>query len=246
MDPDIALLSVLIGFVACVYSMVGHGGASGYLAVLSLIGLTSKQVSTTALCLNLAVAGIAFFSFRQAGHFKWSLTWPFIVGSIPMSFLGSTVKLTEKTYFMLLGIVLVYAGLRLMLAPKTTADQTSDRIANTPLCIGVGAGIGVLSGMVGVGGGIFLSPILVLTKWADARAASATSAVFILVNSASGLLGRAKDGFTLPANFEWFLIAGVIGALAGSSIGARVLTGTLLRRALGAVLLFAAVKLLLK
>lgn len=236
----------MIAVVACLYASVGHGGASGYLAVLSLTALASRSVAASALVLNLVVASIAFLAFQQANRFSWKLTWPFLVGAAPFAFLGSTIKLSEKAYFTLVGVVVLWAGIRLLMARIDSAQVDFDRPPSTPTGVLVGAAVGLLSGLVGVGGGIFLSPILVLAGWADAKRTSATSAIFIVSNSAIGLMARAQAGLDLPPNFLWLAAGGASGALLGSWIGAKRLPVPWLRRLLGAVLLVAAIKLVLK
>lgn len=245
LDAASPWLPLLIGIVACLYGSVGHGGASGYLALLSLTALASRSVAATALVLNLVAATIAFLAFRQANRFSWRLTWPFLVGAAPLAFVGSSIKLSERTYFMLVGAVVAWAGVRLLIARVDSPSTDADSPPPTWAGIAVGAAVGLLSGLVGVGGGIFLSPILVLAGWADAKRTSATSAVFIVVNSAIGLAARSRTGIELPPNFLWLAVGGALGALLGSYIGARRLPVPWLRRLLGAVLLVAAVKLLL-
>jgi len=245
LDAHAPSIPLLIGVVACLYASVGHGGASGYLALLSLTSLASQSVAAIALVLNLVVATIAFVAYRQAKRFDWRLTWPFLVGAAPFAFIGSKIKLSETTYFLLVGVVVLWAGVRLAFA---RIDRGQDDFAQPPaptLGVGVGAGVGLLSGLVGVGGGIFLSPILVLARWADAKRTSATSAMFIVSNSAIGLAARATHGIQLPENAPWLVLGGASGALLGAWIGAKRLPIPWLRRLLGFVLLVAAVKLIL-
>jgi uncharacterized membrane protein YfcA len=246
LDATSSTLPLIIAVVACLYASVGHGGASGYLAVLSLTTLASQSVAASALVLNLVVATIAFLAFRQADRFSGRLTWPFLLGAAPMAFLGASVKLSERVYFVLVGVVVLWAGIRLLIARVDSTEVDRDRPPATIVGIAVGAAVGLLSGLVGVGGGIFLSPILVLAGWADAKRTSATSAIFIVSNSAIGLLARARTGIELPPNFIWLATGGALGALLGSWIGAKRLPVPWLRRLLGAVLLVAAVKLILK
>lgn len=248
MSLDIAspFFPLLIGLVALVYSSVGHGGASGYLAFLTMTALSARQASAMALILNLLVATLAFLAFRQAQKFSWRLTWPFLLGAAPLVLVGSKVKLSEQAYFTLVGVVLVWAGLRLILARETPKSEDFEDPPKPIVGAGVGTGIGLLSGLVGVGGGIFLSPVVVLARWADAKRTSATSALFIVSNSALGLAVRAGEGLSLPPNAPVICVAGVTGALAGSYFGSRKIPTPWLRRLLGAVLLTAAVKLLMK
>lgn len=229
------------------YASVGHGGASGYLMVLGLASLPKDQISATALFLNLVVAGTAFLGFRGSGAFSWRLAWPFLLGSVPFAFYGGKVAVDPRIYFLLLGFSLLAAGVRLAWPFK--GSDTIKEAAPPPLWIAtpVGAAIGVLSGIVGVGGGIFLSPIIVLAKWGNARHAAATSALFILLNSASGLTGRyaAHASFDVGPIWTWLAVAWV-GGMVGTHIGAKRLPLPALRTVLAGVLLFAAIKLGLK
>ncbi len=233
-----------VAAIALVYSLVGHGGASGYLALLALTPMLPKQISFIALSINCVVAGTSFVLYRQAKHFNWKLTWPFLIGSVPLAFLGSTIALQPKVYYWLVGVTLVLAAIRLLFV--RSVDDQDPVEAGIPSRIGVGAGIGLLSGMVGVGGGIFLSPVVILARWANAKTTSATSAVFIVANSVVGLIGRASQGASLPSGAGWLILAGFGGALAGSYLGAFNVPNKSLQRALALVLLFAAVKLIVK
>lgn len=237
-------IPVLIALVAFLYSMVGHGGASGVIAVLSLASLPSRQVGAAALVLNLVVATLALAAFARARHFRWRLTWPFVLGSVPCAFAGAACGLSDHTYFLLVGVMLVAAGLQLIVSRGPARGDTRIQAPRVPVSVAVGSGIGVLSGMVGVGGGIFLSPVMVLRRWANARQASATAAAFIVANSAAGLIGRAQAGVALPPGFWWMVACGTGGALAGGHVGARWMPMAGLRRVLGGVLLLAAVKML--
>ena len=231
--------------VAMLYASVGHGGASGYLALLSLVpaALAPDQMATTALTLNLLVAGMGWLAFARAGHFMGRLAWPFLIASIPAAFLGGATPVSVRVYAALLAGSLLVAALRLAL----TMQREKEGSANPPawgVAVPVGAGIGWLSGVVGVGGGIFLSPLLLLLRWANVKQTAAVSACFILVNSASGLAGRFARG---ALNYEtlWpLLMAAVVGGLVGSHLGANHFSGTLLKRLLAIVLLVATLKLL--
>jgi uncharacterized membrane protein YfcA len=227
------------------YSAVGHGGASGYLAVLAATGLGQAQISVSSLILNILVSGLATLQFAGAGHFRAKLIWPFVLGSVPLAFLGGALKLTDKTYFALLALVLFWAGLRMLMGDPQQDEATHE--PKVPLAVGTGAGIGLLSGMVGVGGGIFLSPITLLFKWATPKRTAALSAFFILVNSVAGLLGRLTKGLPeLPPELGLWLVAGLVGGVIGSTVGARKFTGAGLRKLLGVVLVVAAVQTAIK
>jgi uncharacterized protein len=237
-------LMFLIALVAALYSSVGHGGASGYLAALGLMGIAPQVMSSTALVLNVGVAFIALLSFASAGHFRWGLVWPFLVASVPAAFLGGRLALDAKAYYILLGIVLLAAAARLLLPlPK---DAGAERSPIPVWTLGFGSIIGLVSGVVGIGGGIFLSPFLILARWASAKEAAAASAMFILANSLAGLGGRAVEG-SLQLGGLWPLIpAALVGGVIGSSFGSRRLNRTALCRVLAGVMGIAAFKLILQ
>lgn len=242
-------LSVLLGvsalffFVAFLYSSVGHGGASGYLAVLSFFPIAPALMSTTALILNVLVSTTAFYAFYRSGHFSGRLAWPFLVTSVPAAFIGGAIRLPAKVYFLLLAGVLLFAAFRLMLRTVAANDEQDARPPKHLVALPVGAGIGALSGIVGVGGGIFLSPLILLNGWAGAKRTSAVSALFILVNSVAGLTGRIFTGAYEAKQLAPFLIAAFMGGIVGSSLGARRFSSLTLRRLLGVVLIVASVKL---
>ncbi len=241
MTIALALLFFLVGLV---YASVGHGGASGYLAVLALLNaMAPKAASATALCLNLVVASIAWITYWRAGHFSWKIAMPFIVASIPLAFVGGMMPVNEKIYSFLLALALLIASLR-MFMPNGGKDNTACKAPSAPLAGITGAGIGWLSGVVGVGGGIFLSPLMLLCRWANVKVVAATSAFFILVNSASGLLGRVLAGGVETGSLLPLAVASGAGGILGSRLGAHHLAELWLRRILAAVLLMACFKLL--
>lgn len=246
-SPALFSLTALVFCVAMLYASVGHGGASGYLAVLSFFAVPKEEMATTALVLNVLVAGIAWGSYARAGHFSWKLTWPFLAASVPMAFLGGLLPISDMSYFLLLAGVLVWAAWRLWGTPAKDAE--ADNICQPPhlqVTLPVAGGVGFLSGMVGVGGGIFLSPLMLLMRWATVKQTAATSACFIVVNSLAGLGGRAlREGLAL-GNLWPLLIAGGIGSILGSFYGAHRMSGVALRRLLAVVLLIAAFKMVLK
>lgn len=242
--PTFVLLLVLVFVVAAAYSSVGHGGASGYLAVLSFFGLAPAAMAPGALVLNLLVAGVSFVAYWRAGHFALPLVWPFLLASVPCAFLGGLLGASPKMYGALLAGVLVVAAARLLLPARDARAESFLRPPPLWAALPAGAGIGLVSGIVGVGGGIFLSPLLILCGWADAKRTAAASAAFIWINSAAGLYGHLARGTVDWSALSWLVGAALGGAWAGSWVGAWRLSGVWLRRVLGAVLLLAALKLL--
>lgn len=237
------ILAVLAIFVvAALYSSVGHGGASGYLAVMALLSVAPEQTRPAALVLNLFVASIGAFQFYRAGFFSWSTFWPFAVTSIPFAFIGGMINLPTNVYKTVLGIVLLFAAFRL--AWKFASDDDEVHAPKLWLALIIGAVIGLLSGLVGVGGGIFLTPILLLMHWSETKTAAGISALFILVNSASGLMGNYSQVIVLPQNVWFWVGAAIAGGIVGSMLGAKRFNSLTIRRVLAAVLVFAAVKLI--
>ncbi|MBK8581984.1 MAG: sulfite exporter TauE/SafE family protein [Flavobacteriales bacterium] len=240
---DSSLLIILIAFVAFAYAMVGHGGASGYLALMALAGMSVVVMRPTALVLNLFVSAISFTQYARSGHFMWSTFWPFAVLSIPAAWLGAHVVLDPMIYKRILAVCLLFAVARLF----GFFGKGKDGLRPIPLAWGllIGAALGYVSGIIGIGGGILLSPVLLLFNWADMKTTAATSALFIFVNSAAGVVGAFGNGETLSAAMIPWIIAAVLGGLNGSWIGAKRLNELRLKQALGVVLLFASVKLML-
>jgi uncharacterized protein len=233
---------VAVFLVAVLYSSVGHGGASGYLAVMALFAIAPEVTRPTALTLNLFVASIATIQYYRAGHFSWQLFFPFALASIPMAFLGGTIRLPTDIYKIVLGVVLVLAAARLALQFKD-----HEQIKEPPfwLALVIGAVLGLVSGLVGVGGGIFLTPLLLLLHWAGAKKAAGVSALFIFVNSAAGLAGARGEIPALPADVYYWIAAAVAGGITGSTLGARHFDSLVLRRLLAVVLTVAGLKLIL-
>jgi uncharacterized membrane protein YfcA len=241
-DPTF-LLALPIFAAAILYSSVGHAGASGYLAVMSLYGLAPQAMRPAALVLNILVALIATVRFYRAGCFSWGRFWPFAAGSIPLAFVGGALTLPSHYYKPIVGVVLAFAALRLLVQKPVQLDSVKP-VPIAPAII-FGAGIGLLSGLTGVGGGIFLSPLLLFMGWAAIRQASGTSAAFILVNSISGLIGGLGGIQYLPGATPVWAVAAVLGGFVGTELGARRLNSLMLRRLLSVVLVIAALKLTL-
>jgi uncharacterized membrane protein YfcA len=237
---DLTALCALVFLAAVLYSMVGHAGASGYLAAMALMGIAPAMMKPTALTLNILVATVGTVQFARAGRFSWSLFWPLALGSIPLAFLGGSLALPIPVYRRLLALVLLFAAYRLI---RTTELAGEPRPVRRPVAVASGAGIGFLSGLTGVGGGIFLSPLMLLRGWADMRRTAAVSVAFILVNSVAGLLGHLSSVRSLPAEIGVLAGTALVGGLIGSTLGSRSVPNAVLRRLLGVVLLIAAAKL---
>lgn len=227
--------------VAVLYSSVGHGGASGYLAAMALLTAAAPEVTRpTALILNIFVASVAALQFYRRDYFDWKIFLPFAAASIPFAFIGGMISLPSKVYRIVLGIVLLLAAARLAWNFSSEKEIKEPKIW---LVLAIGAGIGLLSGLVGVGGGIFLTPILLLMNWTETKKAAGVSAMFILVNSVSGILGNYAQVVKLPASVWLWIIAALFGGLIGSTLGSRYFNTLTLRRVLAFVLFIAAAKL---
>ena len=242
MSPDALLLAALFFAAALLYSSVGHAGASAYLAAMALVGVLPETMRPTALVLNLFVATIVIVRFHRAGHLPWPQLVPLAIGSVPMAFLGGTIHLPGELYRPLVALVLLAGAVRLATSPAPDDDTTPSGV---PMAAGIasGAGIGLLAGLSGTGGGIFLTPLLVLTGWTGTRAAAGLSGAFILVNSVAGIAGLLRGGVTLPPEIPLWIAAVVGGGLIGSRLGSTRFTILNLRRALAFVLVLAAAKL---
>lgn len=238
------LLAGLIFVAAILYSAVGHGGASGYLAAMALFSMAPAVMKPTALVLNIIVAAIATTKFYRAGCFDRALFWQFALGSIPCAFLGGSVALPTQLYKPIVGLVLLYAAVRLGLS-KGSSQPQQPHSAPIGLAIGLGMAIGLLSGLTGVGGGIFLSPLLLLMGWATMKQSAGVSAAFILVNSIAGLLGYLTKFPTLPSSLWLWSLAAAAGGWIGAEYGSKRIGSQLLQRLLAVVLVIAGMKLIL-
>jgi hypothetical protein len=238
----ISTLTLLIFAAAALYASVGHAGASGYLAAMALFGLAPELMRPTALVLNILVAAVATVKFYRAGCFSWPAFWPFALASVPLAFVGGRLSLPGSLYKPLVALILLYAAYRLLAAKPGSAPPAAKPI---PLWAGLaaGAGIGLLSGLTGVGGGIFLSPLLLFMNWAEPRPTSGVSAAFILVNSIAGLLGQLPSLSDLPTASPLWALAAVAGGWIGAEYGSRRLGNPLIRRVLAVVLVIAGLKM---
>jgi len=236
------VLSVCILAMAILYASVGHGGASGYIAIMALFSLAPDAFKPTALVLNILVSAIATFYFSRAGHFSWPLFWPFAATSIPFSFLGGYLRLPTHVYQPLVGIVLLASAYRLF--PRKDPEAAEVLRPSIAAALIVGAVLGFLSGLTGVGGGIFLSPLLLLLGWARIKEVSAVSSLFILVNSVAGLLGHVGSLQTMPRYVPILAVFALAGGVTGSFLGSSRIPAPGIVRALSVVLVIAGFKLL--
>lgn len=240
--PELLGLLVFILLAAILYSAVGHGGASGYIAAMALYGLPSQAMKPAALVMNVVVTAVVFVRLYRAGHFNGRLFVPFAVGSIPLAYLGGAQTLDEPVYRMIVGAALWLAATRLLIEPDDRPPTATPRPWIAAL---VGAALGYLSGLTGVGGGIFLSPLLLLLRWTDMRTNAAVAAAFIFVNSVAGLLGFAAQSNPWPDGLPAFAAVALVGGIIGSELAVRRLAPARLRKLLGVVLVIAGAKMFL-
>ena len=238
---QLLLICAAIAVVAFLYSSVGHAGASGYIAVMTLFSLAPTVIKPSALVLNILVASLTSWQFWRAGHFSWRLFWPFAILSVPLAFLGGYINLPTKVFKILVGLVLLYSAVRFLLESKTDEEPHEPSKA---VAISTGGVLGLLSGLTGTGGGIFLTPILIFKRWAKTKTASGVSAMFILVNSISGLLGNVSSTKQLPTFTLPLAVAAVTGGAVGSYFGSRQFSPVFIKKMLAVVLTIAGVKLI--
>ncbi len=243
LTPDqILILALGVLAIAFLYSSVGHAGASGYIAIMSLLSLAPDVIKPTALALNILVASIGAWQFWRAGHFSWRLFWPFALLSVPLAFVGGYLNLPTRVFKILVGVILLVSAARfLMRAPAESEPREPPRA----VALASGGVIGLMAGLTGTGGGIFLTPLLLLAKWARVKTAAAVSALFILVNSVAGLLGNVGSTRRFPAFALILVAAAAIGGAAGSWLGSRRFDPTVIKRLLAIVLTIAGTKLIL-
>jgi uncharacterized membrane protein YfcA len=237
----LVLLFFAIGVIAFLYSSVGHAGASGYIATMTLFGLAPVVIRPTALVLNILVASIGTFQFWRAGYFSWKLFWPFALLSIPAAYLGGYLQPSTSVLRILIGIVLLFSAARLVFR---RSDPPQIFQPSRPVAISAGAGLGFLAGLTGTGGGIFLTPLLLFCKWAHIRQAAAVSALFIWVNSIAGLVGYVTKVHSIPSLGFVLAAAAIIGGIIGSHLGSRRFAVRVISLCLATVLLIAGTKLI--
>jgi len=238
---QLILLFLAIGLIAFLYSSVGHAGASGYIATMTLFGIAPTVIRPTALVLNILVASIGTFQFWRAGHFSWKLFWPFALLSIPAAYLGGYLQPSVSILKILIGVVLLLSAARLMVH-RSDPPQTFP--PSPPVAVSVGAGLGFLAGLTGTGGGIFLTPVLLFFRWAHIRQAAAVSALFIWVNSIAGLVGYFTKVRTIPSLGLILAAAAIIGGIIGSHLGSRRFAVRVISLCLATVLVIAGIKLI--
>lgn len=239
---DPIFFSCLLFGAAALYAAVGHGGASAYLALMALTGFAPEQMRPLALILNLFVSSIAFMQFRRTGAFDAKLFAMFAMAAIPMAYLGGTIDLGGAWHRRLLGLVLLASAAALIFKPKLASAETS--MPSVATALPTGGALGLIAGLTGTGGGIFLSPLLILMRWAEARTVAGVSAAFIFCNSAAGLLGQGARLEALPAATPFYILAVLIGGFLGSRLSATRLPRVALLRLLALVLVIAGAKLL--
>ncbi len=240
---SIYIFYILLFIVAFLYSSVGHGGASGYLALMAIYAVSPDVMKPTALMLNLFVSLTSFIQFYRGKHFKWPIFLPLALASIPFAFLGGLISIEADFYKKILGLLLMIPVIRFLFFTNIRVEEI--RQNNIYLSIFIGAAIGFLSGLIGIGGGIILSPILLLLRWTDQKQTAAISALFIFVNSLSGLAGYMTKGIEFSQDMFTYVSIAFAGGLMGSYFGSLKFNQNILKNTLAIVLLVAGIKLLL-
>ncbi len=243
MTPEyLAALTFGILVIAFLYSSVGHAGASGYIAVMSLLSVAPDTIKPTALVLNILVASIGAWQFWRAGYFSWKLFWPFALLSVPLAFVGGYINLPTHLFKILLGVVLLYSAAHFLLRPP---PEQEPKAPPRSLALVSGGAIGLMSGLTGTGGGIFLTPLMLMAHWARVKTAAAVSALFILVNSIAGLLGNISSTRQFPTFALVLVAAAGVGGSLGSYFGSRRFNPAVIKKLLAVVLVIAGTKLIL-
>lgn len=244
-DPALVIgLTLLFLLMAVLYSAVGQGGGSGYLAAMALLGVTPEDFRLIALTLNVVVASIGLVKFTRAGHFNGRLLLPFILSSVPLAFLGGYLSLPSAVFRPLVGLALLWAAVLLVWKPPRPEEEL-EKDPPAWAALSVGGAIGLLSGLIGIGGGIFLAPFLILKGWASARTTACLSSAFILVNSVAALLGVAAHTSSVPGFLPLWMAVVAFGGLIGAEVGAKRLSPKTLQRALALILLIAGARIVL-
>jgi uncharacterized membrane protein YfcA len=241
MDSMILFYGLLF-LVAFLYSSVGHGGASGYLALMAIFSIAPDVMKPTALLLNLFVSLTSFIQFYRGKHFNWKLFLPFAIASVPMAFVGGLISIDIFVYKKILGVLLLIPIIRFLFFANISIKDLKK--SNTVLSVIIGAAIGFLSGLIGIGGGIILSPVLLLLKWSDMKQTAAISALFIFVNSLAGLAGQLTKGIHFNPDMYLYVAIAFIGGVCGAYFGSMRFKQSMLKYLLAVVLIVAAYKLL--
>lgn len=233
----------LLFVVAFLYASVGHGGASGYLALMAIFAFNPAIMKSSALLLNIFVSFIAFYQYYKGGYFKWQLFLPFVITSVPASFIGASVTLDPGIYNKILGVLLIFPILRLA---GVVGKESEEEMKEAPwvAALAIGALIGLLSGMIGIGGGIILSPVILLMHWGNMKQTAAASALFIFVNSISGFAGMLTNGEIIDVSAYVLLIFALGGGIFGAYFGSTQFNPKTLKAVLAVVLVIACIKLL--
>lgn len=245
----VIILCLAIFLIATLYSSAGQAGASGYLAAMALVAeMTQLEMKAVALTLNVIVGVIGFWRFHRAGHFHWKTFWPFAACAIPMAFIGGLWHLPMAVFRPLIGAVLLFAAASLLwrtFAAGPRAESRTPRPPALPVALGAGGMLGLLAGLTGTGGGIFLSPLLILCRWAEPKRAAAVSVAFVLLNSIAGLGGVLVESPRLPSALPWYALAAVVGGFIGAGLGAGRLPSRAVAAVLGVLLTAAALRMFL-
>ena len=242
-DAQTLLIAGCLFLGAILYTSVGHAGASAYIAVLTLFDLPPVVIKPTALTLNIFVSSFTSFRYIKSNYFNKTLFLYLSAGSVPAAFIGGRINLPSNVYRPVIGVLLLLSGLRFLV--QAMQSEKAHRGVNKPLAVLIGACVGLLSGITGTGGGIFLSPLIIWLGWVSVKAASGTVAAFIFVNSTAGLLGNFQSTSSLPSELPVFLVAVLLGAFIGTRFGIKRFSSVGVKRALGIVLLIAGAKFLL-
>ncbi len=238
----IVIFYILLFLVAFLYSSVGHGGASGYLALMAIFSISPEVMKPTALLLNLFVSLTSFIQFYRGKHFKWQIFLPFAIASVPMAYLGGLKNLHDDIYKKILGVLLLIPIIRFLFFANIKVEEL--KRANFYLSLMIGAAIGFLSGLIGIGGGIILSPILLMLNWVDMKQTAAISALFIFVNSLSGFIAQLNRGITFTTDMYAYVAVAFIGGICGAYFGSLKFKSNILQYLLALVLIIASYKLL--
>jgi uncharacterized membrane protein YfcA len=239
---SVELFYVILFFVAFLYAAVGHGGASGYLALMAIYGIAPEEMKPTALILNLFVSITSFTHYYRGDYFKYKIFIPMAAASIPLAFIGGMITVEENIYKRILGVLLLFPILRFFFFKNVEDNELKSH--KVSIAIFIGGIVGLLSGMIGIGGGIILSPILLLLHWTNQKQTAAISAAFIFVNSVAGLGGMLTQGISFTKDMVLYVIVAFIGGFFGAYLGAKRFNHNVLKYVLATVLLLASYKLI--